>query len=271
MNAQPRLFPHRVGLASLVITMMLARDGRHRGQQHRTQAGHRGFLDGRQFVVATLLQLVGKLDNENAVFGHQADELHQSDLGVDIHGRGPAVGPVGKFSEGTPLVCHSVRRNSNSILPANRADAPNLGCSIPMLLSACPYFLFISADRLIGVLFSSIFRRTAQRVQDACALKFFVPRHARFRESFRSSPQPGEFRRAGLQGWILRHQLDGVVQVSGFENENSTNLLFRLGVGAIRDGYLAALPTQGDDCHARSPIRAGMLSLPVPEVSRWVH
>ena len=56
--------------------------------------------------------------------------------------------------------------------------------------------------------------------------------------------------RADLEGaclhtWVLRHQLDGVVQVPGFEHEDSAQLLFRLGIRAIGDGHLVVLPSQG--------------------------
>jgi hypothetical protein len=43
-----------------------------------------------------------------------------------------------------------------------------------------------------------------------------------------------------------RHQLDCVVQVCGFEHENSAQLLFRLGIRAIGDGHLAVLRSQRD-------------------------
>src|SRR5918999_458752 len=56
--------------------------------------------------------------------------------------------------------------------------------------------------------------------------------------------------RANLEGaclhtWVLRHQLDGVIQVPGFEHEDSAQLLFRLGIRAIGEGHLAVLPPQG--------------------------
>jgi hypothetical protein len=53
--------------------------------------------------------------------------------------------------------------------------------------------------------------------------------------------------RANLEGsrlhtGVIRHQLDGVVQVRGFE---PAQLLFRLGIGAIGDCHVAVLPSQG--------------------------
>jgi hypothetical protein len=43
---------------------------------------------------------------------------------------------------------------------------------------------------------------------------------------------------------VLRHQLDGVVQVLGFEHEDPAQLLLRLGIRAIGDGHLAVLPAK---------------------------
>src|SRR5439155_4005216 len=67
---------------------------------------------------------------------------------------------------------------------------------------------------------------------------------ARFRGSFWSSPQPGGLPGTCLLAWVLRHQLDGVVQVSRFEHEDPAQLLFRLGIRAIGDEHLAVLPSQ---------------------------
>ncbi len=43
------------------------------------------------------------------------------------------------------------------------------------------------------------------------------------------------FEGACLHAWVLRHQLDGMVEVPGFEHEESAQLFFRLGKGAISD------------------------------------
>lgn len=69
---------------------------------------------------------------------------------------------------------------------------------------------------------------------------------AHFHGSFRSSHPPGESRWGLLSPPELRHQLDGVVQILGFEHAESTQLLFRLGIRAIGNEHHAVSPSQGD-------------------------
>src|SRR5215472_10578477 len=68
---------------------------------------------------------------------------------------------------------------------------------------------------------------------------------ARVRGSWRSSLSGAHRESAGLHSWVLRHQLDGVVQVRGREHQDAAQLLFRLGIRTIGDGHLAMLPSQG--------------------------
>ena len=44
------------------------------------------FDDGVEFVAALLLELVGKLHDQDAVLGDEADERDEPDLAVDVHG-----------------------------------------------------------------------------------------------------------------------------------------------------------------------------------------
>src|SRR5512142_2160059 len=44
--------------------------------------------------------------------------------------------------------------------------------------------------------------------------------------------------------WVLRHQFDRLVQVAGFENYESANLLLCLRIGTVGDFEFAARPTQ---------------------------
>lgn len=50
---------------------------------------------------------------------------------------------------------------------------------------------------------------------------------------------------AELHGGVLRHQLDGVDLVAGLEDEDATQLLLGLGVGAVRGRDLAVSPVDG--------------------------
>ena len=68
----------------------VARDGRDRGHQHRTQTDAGSFRDGGDFVVTLLLQLVGELDNQDRIFRNQPDEGDQPDLRINIHRGRPA-------------------------------------------------------------------------------------------------------------------------------------------------------------------------------------
>ena len=51
-----------------------------RGHQDRPQAGHGRLLHRLELGLALLLQLVGELDDQDAVLGDQADQGHQPDL-----------------------------------------------------------------------------------------------------------------------------------------------------------------------------------------------
>src|SRR4249920_682046 len=64
-------------------------------------------------------------------------------------------------------------------------------------------------------------------------------------DHFGEVPSRPDLERPGLHPRVLRHQLNGVIQVAGFENENPPELLFRFGVGTVGDRHLAILPTQG--------------------------
>ncbi len=55
-----------------------------RRHQDGAQARHRCFTDGAHLTVPHLLQFVGECDDENAIFGDQADEGDQADLAVDV-------------------------------------------------------------------------------------------------------------------------------------------------------------------------------------------
>ena len=52
------------------------------------------------FVQTAALQLVGELDDEDAVLRDQADQRDEPDLRVDVERRGPAVGEEGMFGSG---------------------------------------------------------------------------------------------------------------------------------------------------------------------------
>ncbi len=56
------------------------------GHQNRTQTHACGVFDGFAFTSPFTLQIVGELDDENAMLGDQADQRHQPDLGVDVEG-----------------------------------------------------------------------------------------------------------------------------------------------------------------------------------------
>ena len=71
--------------------------GRH---ENRAQPGQGRFADGFSFGSSVHLQLVGELNNEYAVFRHQADEGHQSHLGIYIERGRPAACPEGDVRVG---------------------------------------------------------------------------------------------------------------------------------------------------------------------------
>src|SRR5262245_32414012 len=51
--------------------------------------------------------------------------------------------------------------------------------------------------------------------------------------------------RPRLHAGMLRHQLNRVIQVAGFQDKDAADLLLRFGIGAVGDGHLAILPAQG--------------------------
>ena len=57
------------------------------GHQDRPQPGHGGRGHGLAFGVALFLELVGELDDQDAVFRDQPDERDQADLAVDVERR----------------------------------------------------------------------------------------------------------------------------------------------------------------------------------------
>ena len=65
------------------------------GHQDGAQADAGGPADGVDLGQALLLEPVGELDDQDAVLGHQPHQGHESHLGIDVQGRGPAVGPEG--------------------------------------------------------------------------------------------------------------------------------------------------------------------------------
>ena len=67
----------------------------HAGHENGPQPGHGCLAHRLKLGVPLQLQLVGELDDEDAVFGHQADQGDQADLGINVHRRGPAMGPEG--------------------------------------------------------------------------------------------------------------------------------------------------------------------------------
>ncbi len=71
----------------------VAGDGGGGGHQDRPQPDHGRFADRLELGVSLELQLVGKFDDQDAVLGDQPHQGHQADLGVDVEGGGPAVGP----------------------------------------------------------------------------------------------------------------------------------------------------------------------------------
>src|ERR1700722_11917992 len=68
--------------------------------------------------------------------------------------------------------------------------------------------------------------------------------------------------RAGLHTGMFRHQLDGMVQVARFEDEDAAELFLRFGVRAVGDGDLAIFPAQGCGRLRRlQPFTGGEMSL----------
>src|ERR1043166_5632381 len=61
------------------------------GHQDWPQTDESGFAHGLEFREAATLERIGKFDDQNAVFGNQADERHQTDLRIDVHRGRPAL------------------------------------------------------------------------------------------------------------------------------------------------------------------------------------
>ncbi len=64
-------------------------DGRYRRHQHRSQSRLGSFDDGCHLAVSRLLQMIGKLDNQDPILGHQADQGNQAHLGINVDGSQP--------------------------------------------------------------------------------------------------------------------------------------------------------------------------------------
>src|SRR5215469_7838374 len=62
----------------------VADDRRRRCHQDGSQSRGGSFYDGGQLLLTHFLELIRKLDNQNAVLRHQSDEGDQSDLTVDV-------------------------------------------------------------------------------------------------------------------------------------------------------------------------------------------
>src|SRR5438445_2720752 len=65
----------------------MAEDGSRGGHQDRTQARAGRLGDRVELLPSCLLQVVGELNNEDAILGYQTDEGDQSYLAVDVKGR----------------------------------------------------------------------------------------------------------------------------------------------------------------------------------------
>src|SRR5690606_36412319 len=59
-------------------------DGADHGHEHRAQADVGGLEHGLAYAVAAVAQLIGELDDEDAVLGHDADQHDEADLAVDV-------------------------------------------------------------------------------------------------------------------------------------------------------------------------------------------
>src|SRR5439155_18752306 len=70
-------------------------DGREGGHQNRAQPDGAGLQHGLARVNAFGPLLVGEFDEQNRVFGHQADQQHQADLAeqIQIHRRNDRQNP----------------------------------------------------------------------------------------------------------------------------------------------------------------------------------
>ena len=54
-----------------------------------------------------------------------------------------------------------------------------------------------------------------------------------------------DFKGTGFHTRMFGYDLDGMIQVAGFQNEDSADLFLRFGIRAIGDGNLAVRPSQG--------------------------
>jgi len=64
-----------------------AQHHRRRRHQDRTQADAGGVLDRLALGQALQLQLVGELDDQNAVLADEPDQRHQAHFGIDVQAR----------------------------------------------------------------------------------------------------------------------------------------------------------------------------------------
>jgi len=78
------------------------------------------------------------------------------------------------------------------------------------------------------------------------SLSGFGPTCLTFDDHLRKVRRRPDLERTSFHSRMLRDQLNGMLEISRLENENSPDLFFRLGVWAIRDRRFAVLPSQGD-------------------------
>ena len=78
------------------------------GHQNRAQTQCGGINHRFQFALALLLQLIGELDDHDAVFGNQADQGDHADLGVDV----PGPGSVPQAQPGTGVEQHQTQERT---------------------------------------------------------------------------------------------------------------------------------------------------------------
>ena len=64
-------------------------------------------------------------------------------------------------------------------------------------------------------------------------------------DHFREVRSRTDFERPGFHARVFGHDLDGVIQVAGFEDEDAADLFLRFRVRAVGDGNLAVRPSQG--------------------------
>ena len=69
----------------------MADDGCRRGHQDRAQTGAGSLDNGRELVSPLLLQVIGKLHDQNAIFRYEPHQRDQADLAVDVQRREPDI------------------------------------------------------------------------------------------------------------------------------------------------------------------------------------